>query len=63
MKENKMGNKWQAFYKIFTSYIQKILRPIWSKIQNNWNNTISDMSRQSNEKVLQLTEQHVVAHF
>ena len=63
MKENKLGNKWQAFYKIFTSYIQKILCPIWSKIQNNWNNTISDMSRQSNEKVLQLTEQHVVAHF
>ena len=26
----------------------------------NWNNTISDLWRQSNEKLLQLTEQHVV---
>ena len=26
----------------------------------NWNNTISDLWRQSNEKLLQLTEQQVV---
>ena len=29
----------------------------------NWNNTISNMWGQSNEKVLELTEQHVVPQF